>query len=252
MNLDEIKNRLNRLNNKGGGNSNDYKNNFWKPPVGEKSQIRLVPYTHNKDFPFTELYFYFGIGKPRMIALTNFDESDPIMEFATQLRKSGDKENAELAKKLYPKLRIFAPVLVRGEEDKGVRFWEFGKMVYQELLGVMADEDYGDITAIQNGRDINVEVIPAAETGKMFNTTTVRVKPNQTPLIKDAEKAQSFLDNQKDLVSLFKKYPFEEMKGLLQSYLKPSEEDGCKETEVAPAPSKMKKDINSKLDELFD
>jgi hypothetical protein len=210
MNLDEIKNRLDRLNNKGGGSSNDYKNNFWRPPVGEKSQVRLVPYAHNKDFPFIELYFYFGIGKPRMIALTNFDESDPIMEFANQLRKSGDKENMELAKKLYPKLRIFAPVVVRGE------------------------------------------VIPAAETGKMFNTTTVRVKPNQTPLSENAEKAQSLLDDQKDLVTLFKKYTFEEMKGELQSYLKPSEEDGGKETEVKEAPSKMKKDIDSKLDELFD
>jgi hypothetical protein len=36
---------------------------------------------------------------------------------------------------------------------------------------------------LQKGRDITVEVIPAKETGKMFNTTTVRVKPNQTPLV---------------------------------------------------------------------
>ena len=54
------------------------------------------------------------------------------------------------------------------------------------------------------------------------------------------------------MVSLFKKYTFEEMKGELQSYLKPAEEDGGKETEVVPVPSKMKKDIDSKLDELFD
>ena len=252
MDLNEIKKRLNKLNNKGGGGSSDFKNNFWRPPVGEKSVVRIVPYAHNKDFPFSELYFYFGIGKPRMIALSNFSESDPILEFATTLKKSGDKENMELAKKLYPKLRIFAPVVVRGEEDKGVRFYEFGKMVYQELLGVMADEDYGDITDIQKGRDVTIEVIPAAETGKMFNTTTVRVKPNQTPLSNDAKTAESLLENQKDLVTLFKKYTFEEMKGELQSYLKPAEEDGGKETEVKEAPSKMKKDIDSKLDELFD
>ena len=252
MNLDEIKKRLDKLNNKGGGGSSDFKNNFWRPPVGEKSVVRIVPYAHNKDFPFSELYFYFGIGKPRMIALSNFSESDPILEFATTLKKSGDKENMELAKKLYPKLRIFAPVVVRGEEDKGVRFYEFGKMVYQELLGVMADEDYGDITAVQNGRDVTVEVIPAAETGKMFNTTTVRVKPNQTPLSDDAKLAESLLENQKDIVSLFKKYTFEEMKDELQGWLKPSEEDGGKETEVKAAPSKTKKDIDSKLDELFD
>ena len=253
MNLDEIKKRLDKLNNKGSGNStSDFKNNFWRPPVGEKSVIRIVPYKHNKDFPFSELYFYFGIGKPRMIALSNFDESDPILEFATQLKKSGDKENMEMAKKLYPKFRVFAPVVVRGEEDKGVRFYEFGKMVYQELLGVMADEDYGDITDIQNGRDITVEVIPAAETGKMFNTTTVRVKPNQTPLVKDATQAESLLENQKDVLSLFKKYTFEEMKDELQSYLKPAEEDGGKETEVKAAPSKTKENLDSKLDELFD
>ena len=45
MNLDEIKKRLDKLNNKGGGgSSNDFKNNFWRPPVGEKSVIRIVPY----------------------------------------------------------------------------------------------------------------------------------------------------------------------------------------------------------------
>ena len=252
MDLNEIKNRLDRLNNKGGVGSSDFKNNFWKPPVGEKSQVRIVPYTHNKDFPFTELYFYFGIGKPRMIALSNFSESDPILEFATTLKKSGDKENAELAKKLWPKLRIFAPVVVRGEEDKGVRFYEFGKMVYQELLGVMADEDYGDITDIQKGRDVTIEVIPAAETGKMFNTTTVRVKPNQTPLVKDAAQAESLLENQKDVISLFKKYTFDEMKDELQGWLKPADKDGGKETVKVEAPSKAKQTIDNKLDELFD
>ena len=63
MDLQKIKSRLDRLNNPGGGKSSDFKANFWKAPVGEKSQIRLVPYKHNKDFPFSELYFYFGIGK---------------------------------------------------------------------------------------------------------------------------------------------------------------------------------------------
>ena len=253
MDLNEIKNRLAKLNNKGGSNSgSDFKANFWKPPVGEKSQIRIVPYKHNKDFPFSELYFYFGIGKPRMIALTNFSESDPIMEFASQLRKTGNDENKELAKKLFPKMRVFAPVIVRGEEDKGIRFYEFGKMVYQELLGVMADEDYGDITDIQNGRDITVEVIPASETGKMFNTTTVRVKPNQTPVISDDSKVEALLDDQKEVVSLFKKYTFDEMKDTLQGYLKPSEEDGGKQTEVKTAPSKGKPSLDSKLDELVD
>lgn len=249
MNLDEIKNRLASLNNKGGGGKKtDYAANFWKPKEGTKSQVRIVPYKHNKDFPFSELYFYFGIGKPRMLALSNFDTTDPILEFATKLRKSGDETNMELAKKLFPKLRIFAPVYVRGEEDKGVRFWEFGKMVYQELLGVMMDEDYGDITDIAQGRDVTVEVIPAAETGKMYDTTTVRVKPVQTPLSDSAETVESFLENQKNVIELFNKYSFDEMKESLQKYLAPSEEQ---ETVEATTPAKEKVDLDSKIDDLF-
>jgi len=250
MNLDEIKNRLASLNNKGGGKKTDYAANFWKPKEGTKSQIRIVPSKFNKDFPFNELYFYFGIGKPRMLALSNFDTTDPILEFATKLRKSGDQTNMDLAKKLFPKLRVFAPVYVRGEEDKGVRFWEFGKMVYQELLGVMADEDYGDITDVASGRDITVEVIPAKETGKMFNTTTVRVKPNQTPLETEATTVESLLENQKDIVGLYKRYEFDEMKDILQGWLKPADEDGGKETEKVQPQGKV--DINKKLDNLFD
>jgi hypothetical protein len=42
------------------------------------------------------------------------------------------------------------------------------------------------------------------------------------------------------------------MKDELQGWLKPSEGDGGKETEKVEAPSKAKKTIDSKLDELFD
>ena len=86
----------------------------------------------------------------------------------------------------------------------------------------------------------------------MFNTTTVRVKPNTSALADDKKTAESLLENQKELVSLFKKYTFDEMKDELQGWLKPSEEDGGKETEVKTAPSKSKKSLDSKLDELFD
>ena len=123
-------------------------------------------------------------------------------------------------------------------------------MVYQELLGVMADEDYGDITDVASGRDITVEVIPAKETGKMFNTTTVRVKPNQTPLEAEADTVESLLENQKDIVGLYKRYEFDEMKDILQGWLKPTDEDGGKETEKVQPQGKV--DINKKLDNLFD
>jgi hypothetical protein len=53
-----------------------------------------------------------------MISPINFGEKDPIVEFAKELRKTSEPENWRLAKKLEPKMRVFAPVIVRGEEKK--------------------------------------------------------------------------------------------------------------------------------------
>ena len=78
--------------------------------------------------PFTELKFYYGITNKVMLSPLNYGEKDPIALFASKLREEYTKENYVLAKKLDAKNRIFVPVLVRGEEDKGVRLWQFGKL----------------------------------------------------------------------------------------------------------------------------
>ena len=73
------------------------------------------------------------LSKPATVALAR---PDPIEEFAQKLKGSGSKEDYQLSRKLEAKMRTFAPVIVRGEETQGVRFWGFGKTVYQELLAL--------------------------------------------------------------------------------------------------------------------
>ena len=80
---------------------------------------------------------HYGVGKFPIVALTNWGEDDPIVEFSKKLRKSSESENWRLAKQLDPKMRVFAPVIVRGEEEKGVRLFEFSKTFtwnYYQLL----------------------------------------------------------------------------------------------------------------------
>jgi hypothetical protein len=245
MNIDEVKRRLNKFQSKQSysKDNSDYLNAFWKPkPEDGKQLIRIVPYKFNKDYPFSELYFHFNVGKSRMLALTNFGESDPIVELVNELRKSNDAEMKELAKKLAPKLRIFAPVVVRGEEDKGVRFWEFGKNVYMDILGVMADEDYGDITDVVSGRDISVETVK--ESGKLYNSTFIRVKPNTTPLHQDSSTVEKLLDNQRELVNIYKKYSFDEMKSVLQNHMLSLQGETEQVTYVENNPSSLESDID--------
>ena len=96
-------------------------------------------------------------------------------------------------------MRTFAPVIVRGQESEGVKFWGFGKTVYQELLSVIADPDYGDITDPVNGRDIMIESQTPAEAGNQYGKTTVRVKPNQTPLTENKDQLETMLNSQPNL-----------------------------------------------------
>ncbi|MGK3946350.1 hypothetical protein ABK046_49350, partial [Streptomyces caeruleatus] len=83
-----------------------------------------------------------------------------------------NKENYALAKKLEAKVRVFVPVIVRGEEDKGVRLWQFGKQVYEELIALAVDDEIGDYTDVSSGRDITVETIGPESTGTPYNKSS--------------------------------------------------------------------------------
>jgi hypothetical protein len=130
MDLSVLKQKLDTLQSKPqSGQKTDYSTIFWRPTVG-KQQIRIVPSAYNTANPFTELKFYYGITNKVMISPLNFGEKDPIALFSGKLREGEyNKENYILAKKLDAKNRIFVPVIVRGEEDKGARLWQFGKHV---------------------------------------------------------------------------------------------------------------------------
>ena len=108
MDIDAIKSRLNQL-------QNTTTNSFWKPQPG-KTQIRIVPYIHNKSNPFSELYFHYSLVKNKtVLSPLSFGRPDPVQEFADKLKASGNKDEWIQGKRIEPKMRTFAPVIVRGE-----------------------------------------------------------------------------------------------------------------------------------------
>jgi hypothetical protein len=264
MDLSEIKNRLSAMQSKQGNGGGEKKNIYFKPSVG-KEAVRVVPNKYNKSNPFTELYVHYGIGNKIMISPTNWGEKDPIVEFAKQLRKTNDKENWRLAKKLDPKLRIFAPVIVRGKENEGVKLWQFGKETYMDFLNLADNEDVGDFTDIAEGRDITLTTVGPEVTGTSYNKTTIMPRTKQTPLSDNKDLIKSLLENQPNPMETFKKYSYDEMKQALQEWLNP-EGEAEEEAEVAvpaepvsdlPWDNKMKataKPVSKadKFDALFD
>jgi len=220
MDINAIKSRLTTLQ-----ATSSTTNNFWKPEPG-KQVVRIVPYKHNKDNPFIELFFHYSLGNNKTyMSPSSFGRPDPVAEFADKLKSTGNKDEWIQGKRLEPKMRTFAPVIVRGKESEGVKFWGFGKTVYQELLSVIADPDYGDITEAMAGRDIMIERQTPAEAGNQYGKTTVRVKPNQSAITEDKEVLEKVLNNQADLTELYTEPTYDELKDVLANYLNPSDDD---------------------------
>ncbi len=250
LNLDAIKAKLNQLN-----KTDDKKSNIWKPEAG-KTRVRIVPYVHRKENPFLELYFHYDIGKKTMLSPITFGNADPIVEFAEKLKKTGDKEDWLMGRKIEPKMRTYVPVIVRGKESEGVKFWGFGKTIYTELLSIIADADYGDITDLMNGRDIDVEFTPSEGTGT-YPKTAIRVKPNTQPATEDKEVAQKIM-NQPQITDLFPEPSFDELQQALEEWMNPENADSDVDSDeeeaapAAPAKSAAAKPAATKVDSVAD
>jgi len=249
MDLNAIKNRLNQLQ-----TTNTRTSNLWKPQPGQQL-VRIVPYKHNKDNPFIELYFHYDLGGKNYLSPISFGRPDPIEEFAQKLKSTGSKDDYRLGRKIEAKMRTFAPVVVRGEEKEGVRFWGFGKTVYQELLSIIADPDYGDITDPSSGRDVAVEFKTAEETGKSFPSTSIRVKPNQTPITEDASVLEAIKESQKNITEIYQERSYDELTQALNDYLNGGAESTEKTKEEAKTSSKASsynsKETSDAFDDLF-
>lgn len=243
VNLDVIRKKLQVLQNLQSGNKN-----IWKPEPGT-NKIRIVPYQHNKDNPFIEIYFHYNLGKKSLVSPFTNGESDPVIEFCDKLKETGNTEDWVLGKKMEPKLRAFAPVIVRGKEKEGVKFWGFGQEIYQELLNIMVDPDYGDITDLTSGRDIDVTYLTPKEAGNKYGKTSIRVKPQTSMATDDKEIAQKIVKEQPNILEIYPCNTYEELKKALNKWLNPESEDDETTDDIEKAREAAKKTGVNKVNE---
>jgi hypothetical protein len=233
MDLNLVKQKLAAAQNKGQQREKiDYSKIFFKPKAG-KYQVRILPNKYDKSWPIREVQFHYGFAKGPILALSNWQEADPIADFAKNLRKSSDKEDWQLANKISPKSRFFAAVLVRGEEHLGARLWEFGKLTHDQLLGIAADDDYGDFTDITDGRDFTIEATEDMVAGRKGIKCTLRPKVKSTPISEDAALVEKVLEEQPDILAINRKYSYDQLKEVLTKWLNP-EDESTSETPSAP------------------
>lgn len=224
MDLSKVKAKMEALKKENSGGK-DYKKGRFKPSPG-KQVVRILPNKFNPDMPIQELLLHYNKGKRIMISPINFGEKDPLMEFAEKLREGDyEKEKYKLSKNVEPKSRYFAQVIVRGKESEGVKIWEFGQNVYEELLAYALDEDCGDFTDISEGRDFKLDTTSPEQNGTPYNKTTLRPNFNTSVISEDAEQVEKWLNEQENPKDLYKVYSYQEMKQALMNWLEGKDDD---------------------------
>ena len=216
IDLNKMRSKLTKLQNRGGGGDSV----FWRPKDGEQT-IRILP-TADGD-PFKDFWFHYNLGdNPGFLSpKKNFGEDDPLDSFVRELFNESTDDSIKMAKNLMARQRFFAPVLVRGEEEKGVRIWGFGKMAYQELLNLVLNPEYGDITDVEVGTDLVIKYGKPA--GASFPQTTITPRRRSSPLCDDAvggsERCAELLDNIPEFDGLFTRKTSPEIQGMLDEWL---------------------------------
>jgi hypothetical protein len=217
VDLEAIRRRVQELS----GNRRNSNVQLWKPEIGEY-KVRGLPWKDAPDgMPFLERWFYYIGNGPGILAPHQFGKPDPINDLIRKLYSSGKPDDRLLAKKLQPKMRTYMPVIVRGQEDKNVLVWVFGKPIYTRLLTFFTDEDGGDILDPNEGFDLKVAITHTP--GKMFmgkpslDTQIDIRKPSK--LSADPILAKTWLDGVPNLDDMYKLKSVQEIETLLNNWL---------------------------------
>ena len=99
------------------------------------------------------------------------------------------------------------------------------------------------------GRDISVEFKTAEETGANFPSTSIRVKPNQTPITDDKEALKSMIENQQKITDIYTEQSYDELKEVLHNYLNPSDTDANESGDVGNTTAAKDDGIDKVVDE---
>jgi hypothetical protein len=217
INLDKMREKLATVR----GENRD-KDNFWRPDDGDQD-IRIVP-TADGD-PFKEKWFHYNLGNTPgfLCPKRNYGEECPVCEFASQLWRDGVENNDDgskkVAKSLFVRPRFFSPVMVRGEEDRGVRIWGYGKMAYENLLSLVLNPEYGDITDAETGTDLTLTY--GKPPGASFPQTKLVPRRRSSELCEDMtpERCVELLESIPDFDGLFERKTTEEVATLLDTFM---------------------------------
>jgi hypothetical protein len=173
--LNSIKNKIAQLSNNGKFSNQKSstrekakKLTYFKPTVGQTTDVRFLPYNDGNDQPVQEIAYYDSrkLTPRRIVSPAQWGKADPISELYMEMSKERQPEPIyKFMKELKTKPSWYAWILVRGQEDKGVQIWELNRNQVMSIYSLLANPDYSDENLMdpEKGYDFSVTVTKVGE-----------------------------------------------------------------------------------------
>ena len=238
LNLKKIQDALDRL--EGRGRSGD--SSILKLPEGDDNVVRFVPYVHDLEIPFTEVYFHYDVGGEHFLCRRRHGNNTcPVCDFASTMWKDFEQTKDETYKKLFSKfaakMKIFAPVVLRGQEDKGVKLLSMSEKTYKGILTKMKNalRQGIDITDPFEGLDVTIPVKKQQVggfkwTGPDNDSIDVQMRPSKLFDDKSKEEVEEYLKNCPNVFEIFQVKSEDDMKAALEKQANESDSEENNET----------------------
>lgn len=204
----------------GGGSGGQFK--YWKPRDNGEYTIRFLP-PHDSDGLFFKQTAQYKLGDKYFFAPFIDGEPDPIYEAYKALWKKNTSESIALARELKPRKQYLYNIVVRDEKGQKpenptkVFVYMSGQKLYDKVMHYFWDEDFGDLTDIEEGFDF--KIVKEDGAGGFPNYDNSRPRSKSTPLFDDKKMIEEIISNIHDLNKEVEYKSYDELKQALNDFL---------------------------------
>jgi len=185
---------------------------WWRPQVG-KNMIRILPNWRNpSDVFYKKVYVHWNVGENqrKVVCRKTLDEREscPVCEFVEELLRSSSADDVRYGEAMQQAERYAMNILDGSDLERGPQVFECGRGLFQDILWMFTDGDYGDLDDYREGRYILIE-----RTGTGMTDTRYSTMPAANPAPVDPE---AIADQLNDLDQLYMPLPVEDIVAILE------------------------------------
>ena len=193
-------------------------------PKNEKSgqkKVRILPTTDGSS-PFKEVWYHEVQVDGKWTKLYDPDKNDgersPLNEVYEELMSTGKDSDREMARQYRARKFYIVKVIDREKEEDGPKFWRFKDNYKQEgildkIIPIWRNK--GDITDVEKGRDLIVELTKAkTPSGIEYTVVQTIMYDDPAPLSENQSVSQGWMNDETTWSDVYAKKPLEYLEAI--------------------------------------